>query len=795
MENHLPFVAEDPAAPQRSISLLTFSYNQSATLALHVHSVNCMQCRYFALSAALASVCFCARAQNVLTGNNDSSRTNANLSEKVLNPSSVHPNSFGKVFSLAVDGQIYAQPLYLRNVAIPGRGTHNVVFVSTMHNTVYAFDAEASSTPLWSENLGPSMPTSRYTSDIGEYTDITPENGILGTPVIDETTGTLFVVAATLEGGKAVYRLHALDVGNGTEKLSGPAVISAHVTGLGDNSTNGSVAFDPAQHLQRPALLLAGGVVYVSFGSHGDAVPFHGWIMGYSALNVQQQISAFNATPNGGGGSFWQSGRGPAADADGNIYAVASNGDTDGKTNFSNSVLKLTPGKLAVADWFAPYNFQSLSDSDDDLGAPGALLVDGTNYLITGGKQGVIYLLDRTKLGHLGANDGQIVQSIDTNTFGIFNMALWNRPDGPRLYLHTANSAVTEWKLRNGQLSTAPVAQSLNGFAIPYQGMSISANGVTPGTGILWVLASASYPLPSHGVLHAYNADDMSEIWNSDNAPGDAVGAWVKFVNPTVADGRVYVPTGGNQLLVYGATASSVSNTTPFVTGIVNAASYVDGAVAPGEILAVLGENLGPKDIAAGGFDSNGHMSSELAGTEVTFNGVPGPLIYTSFGAVAAIVPYEVANDGQIAVVVRYNGQTSASQTVPVVAGAPGIFSADASGSGPGAILNADYSLNSPSNPASTGAIVVIYATGGGRTNPASATGSLTTQPASLAADIVVTVGGQPATVLYAGNAGGEVTGAVQINLKLPADATGTLPVIVSAGGVQSAATTTISIR
>ena len=731
----------------------------------------------------------------MLTGNNNSSRTSANLSETLLNPNSVSSALFGKVFSLAVDGQIYAQPLYMRNVAIPGKGSHNVVFVATMHNTVYAFDAEAASPPLWTLNLGPSMPASRYTSDIGAYTDITPENGILSTPVIDPVTGTLFAVAATLEAGKAVYRLHALDTGTGKEKLGGPSVIQALVAGLGDNSVKGRVAFDPAQHLQRPALLLANGVIYVAFGSHGDAVPFHGWMMAYSAVNVQQQISLFNATPNGSGGSFWQSGRGPAADAEGNIYAVASNGATDGKTSFANSVLNLTPGKLTVADWFAPYNFLSLSDSDDDLGTPGALLVDGTDYLITGGKQGVIYLLDRKHLGHLAANNSQILQSVDTKMFGIFNMALWNRPDGPLLYLHTANSGVTAWKLQNGKLGTVPVAQSMNGFAIPYQGMSLSASGVIPGTGILWVLASVSYPLPSHAVLHAYNADDMTELWNSDNAPADTVGAWVKFANPTVADGRVYVPTAGNQLLVYGSIRNTITNTVPFVTGIVNAASYVDGAVAPGEILAVLGGNLGPKQIAVGAFDNNGQLSSLLAGTQVTFNGVPAPLIYTSFGAIAAIVPYEVPSVGQITVTVSYNGQTSARMTVPVATAAPGIFSADASGSGQGAILNADFSVNSPTNPAGAGTIVVIYATGGGRTIPASVTGSVTTKATVLAANVVVTAGGLPCTVLYAGNAGGEVAGVVQINLRLPPGATGTLPVIVSVGGFRSAATTTVSIR
>jgi uncharacterized protein (TIGR03437 family) len=751
--------------------------------------------RGFATIFVSLVMCLNIQAQNVTTGNYGNSRTNANLSEAVLIPSNISPGSFGKLFSLSVDGQIYAQPLYMQNVAIPGHGTHNVVFVATMHNTVCAFDADVASTPLWSANLGPSVPASNYTSDTGDYTDITPENGILGTPVIDETTGTLYAVAAIFENGKALYRLHALDTGSGQEKFGAPSTITAQVSGLGDSSANGILPFDASQHLQRPALLLLNGVVYVAFGSHGDAVPFHGWIVSYNARNVQEQRAVFNASPNGGGGSFWQSGRGLSADADGNIYGVSSNGDTDGQTNFSECVLKLKPGNLQVSDWFAPFNFQLLTDIDDDLGASGAVLVDGTNYLLTGGKQGVIYLLDRTNLGHTGANDGQVVQTVDTNGFGIFNMALWNRPDGALLYLHTANSTVQAWSLSNGSLSTQPVAQSLNGFNIAFQGMTLSANGVTPGSGVLWVLASASYPLPSHAVLHAYNAEDMSELWNSDITPSDVVGAWVKFANPTVANGKVYVPTGGNQLLVYGENTIGGGDTTPLITGIVNAASYADGPLAPGEIVAIFGQNLGPGDLALGNWSQSGMLNSQLAATQVTFNGIPAPLLYSSNGAISAIVPYEIAGADRIAVQVTYNGAVSSVQNVPASTAVPGVFSADASGSGPGAILNSDYSLNTPDNPATGGDFVVVYATGGGQTDPPATTGGITAQATSLAAETSVTVGGVPATVLYAGNAGGEIAGVVQLNLRLPPDLTGTVPVVVTIDGHSSQATTTVSVQ
>ena len=735
-----------------------------------------------------------APAQNVLTGNYTNSRTNANLAETTLTPVTVGPDSFGKLFSLAVDGQIYAQPLYMQKVTVSG-AVHNVLFVATMHNTVYAFDADTASTPLWSVNLGTSVPTSKYTSDTGAYTDITLENGILGTPVIDASTGTLYAVAATYESSKFIYRLHALDTGTGKEKFGAPVVISATVAGTGDGASGGSVAFNPQQHLQRPALLLLNGALYLAFGSHGDAVPFHGWVMAYSPANVQTQMAVFNPSPNGTGGSFWHSGRGLVGDELGNVYGVTSNGTTDGITAFSESVLKLVPGKLTVADWFAPYNYQSLTSGDVDLGAAGAVFIDGTNFLVTGGKQGIIYLLDRTKLGQTVTNDTQIPQRLDTLTTGIYNIALWNRPDGPLLYLHTINSPVTLWKLTGGKLSTTPVAHSVGNFPVPYQGMTLSANGGTPGSGVLWVLVSSSYPLPSHAVLRAYNAEKLTELWDSDTSDGDAIGAWVKFATPTVANGKVYVPTGDNEVLVYGPIKAVTTHSAPIVTGIVNAASYSDGPIAPGEIVAVFGDNVGPATLTTGTFGKTNMLTTQIGSTQVTFNGTPGPLLYTSEGATAAIVPYEVGTASRIAVQVTYNGLSSAKETLNSAVAAPGVFSADASGSGPGAILNSDYTVNTPANPAKRGGIVIVYATGGGQTNPAAVTGETTAVAKPLVAATSVTIGGVAAKVLYAGNAGGEVAGAVQLNLQLPTGLTGTLPVMVTVGGQQSQATATVSIQ
>ena len=732
-------------------------------------------------------------AQDVTTGGYDNSRTNSNLNETILSPSNVKASTFGRLFALSVDGQIYAQPLYKQNVTIAGQGTHNVIFVATTHNTVYAFDADTPATPLWSVNLGPSVPVSNYQSDTGAYTDLTPENGILGTPVIDPNTGALYVVAATYENGSFFYRLHVLDTGSGAELFGAPTTVALQVPGIGDNSTNGTVAFDTAQHIQRPALLLANGYVYVAFGSHGDAAPYHGWLVAYSAQNVQSRPVVFNASPNGSGGSIWQSGRGPAADDAGNVYVVTSNGDSDFTSNYSNAVLRLDPTHLTVSDWFAPFDFQALSDGDEDLGSSGALLIPNTNLLVTGGKAGVLYVMDRTALGQTHANDSQILQRIDMGQFGIFNMALWNRPDGALLYTHVGNSPVVTYKLSGTQFSSSPVAQSLSAFVVPFQGMTLSANGTQAGSGILWVTGANTWPLPASGVLHAYNADGLNEIWNSTMSDSDALGGFVKFANPTVANGKVYVPTMDYQLLVYGPKANGT--TSPSVTGIVNAASYSGGSVAPGEMIAIYGQNLGPSGIAVGSFANSGDTNTQLYGTQVTFNGIPAPLVYTSSGAVAAIVPFEIAGSTSATVSVSYNGQAASTQTVQVVDALPGLFSADSSGSGPGAILNADYTLNSSANPAAPGSIVVLYATGGGQTNPASTSGSLATEAMQLVDGTSVTIGGKPAQVLYAGNAGGEVEGVVQVNVQLPVGVSGVVPVVLQVGSHSSQSAVTVAIQ
>jgi uncharacterized protein (TIGR03437 family) len=736
-----------------------------------------------------------AQVSGVLTGGYDAGRTNADVSETALNPATVSPAQFGRLFVLPVDGQIYAQPLYLPNVAVAGQGTHNVVFIATLHNSVYAYDADTAGTPLWTVNLGPSVPSTAYDSASGPYTDLTPEIGILGTPTIDPSTGTLYVVAATIENGVYYYRLHALDTTSGAEKFGAPAVIQGVVKGNGVDSVNGVVSFGALQYLQRPGLLFLNGVVYVAFGSHGDDGAWHGWIMGYSAANVQVQTAVFNATPNSYGGAIWNSGRGLSADSQGNIYAVTSNGDTDEITEFSDNVLRLNPSDLTVSDWFAPSNVQMLDDDDGDLGSSGAVVLPGTNLLLAGGKQGVAYLLDSTALGHMIPNNSQIPQSFSAASIGIFNMAVWNRSTGPVLYLLGGNGPVESFPFGGNQFNTANSSQSAVWFGTAFNGITISAAGGNPGSGIVWVTTPDSWPLPASGTLYAFNADDLSqELWDSSLDIGrDALGEFSKFANPTVANGKVYAPTGSGALAVYGQIqASSVS--TPVITGIVNGASYANGNLAPGEIVDVFGQNLGPQTLVSGTFDPNGNLSVGIAGTQVTFNGVPAPLLYASGYVVSAIVPFEIAGSNQTAVQVSAGGSNSSLQTFAVAASAPGIFTNDSSGSGQASVLNQDFSLNSATNPAAPGSVIVVYATGGGQTNPAVATGA-TSSAAQSTASVSATIGGQPARVEYAGQAPGEVAGAMQVNLQVPSGVTGDVPVVLTIGGVPSQATATVAVQ
>jgi hypothetical protein len=467
----------------------------------------------------------------ILTANGGNDRANANLQESILSPATVNAASFGLVATFPVDGQVYAQPLYAGGLSIPGMGTHNVLYVATMENTLFAFDADSApgATVLWQASLGQPVPSTML---YGQYGDIGGDIGILGTPAIDLRRGVIYVVSDNLMGDTQQFYLHALDLLSGAETLGGPVAIDG-------------AGFDPMQHIQRPGLLLANGAVYVSFGSHGDMPPYHGWMMSYDASDLTHQLGVYVTTPNGQGGSIWQSGRGPAVDDSGNVYVITGNGDYDGMTNFGQSFLKLTGAVPQRAGSFTPDNWRSMSDNDADLAA-GPALIAGSHRMVGADKAGNMYLVD-------GDTIQRGAQVIPASSGPIFNLAVWSRPGSAYVYVQGSGDMlrcyrITAAGLERTALSTAPTPMRYS-----RTGMMLSANGAQEGTGIVWEITGNPHDFTSPGTLRAYDAGDLSnEIWNSDMTDSDALGGITKFVNPTVANGRVFAPVFGNAVMVYG---------------------------------------------------------------------------------------------------------------------------------------------------------------------------------------------------------------------------------------------------
>ena len=486
---------------------------------------------------------------NILTANGDNDRTNSNLQETQLSPATVTASAFGKLGVFPVDGQVYSQPLVVSGLSIPGKGTHNVVFVTTMHNSVYAFDADAMSpvSTLWQVNLGPSVPASLlYGSPWGG--DISNEAGILSTGVIDLQRGVLYVAADVLQYGAPVFYLHALDLATGAERLNGPVALTASVSGTGSEAlADGTIPFDPMQHLQRPGLLLANNSVYIGFGSHGDMDPYHGWMLSYDASDLTHQVGVYMSTPNGNAGSFWQAGRGPAADSHGNLYAVTGNGDYDGTQNFGESFLKLPATGSAPLDSFTPSDWKSMSDNDFDLSA-GPALVAGTHTVIGADKGGTLYVIDGDAMSQPGG-----ATTIAASSGPIFNLAVWSLGAGALVYAQGEQEPVQCFQVTGNTVNPTPVSTA--GISIPYAriGMTISANGAQAGSGILWE-TSGDYNAETPSTLYAFDASNLAnELWNSDmNQARDQMPLISKFAPPTVANGKVYVPSNSNVVTVYG---------------------------------------------------------------------------------------------------------------------------------------------------------------------------------------------------------------------------------------------------
>jgi hypothetical protein len=508
-----------------------------------------------------------ARAQvNITTYHNDNLRSGQNPYETTLTPAMVQQSTFGKLFSQPVDGQIYAQPLVLANLLIPGKGVHTVVYVATENDSVFAFDGNSNTggnaSPLWQVSFinPPAGITTVPSSDLG--TDaIYPQIGITGTPVIDPNNGTLYVVAATKENGTYVQRLHALNVATGAEKFGGPVVIQATVKGTGSGSSGGYLSFDPFRSNQRPGLLLLNGSIFITWASHGleNQFTYHGWVIGYNETTLQQ-VGALCITANGDQGGIWQSGDAPAADTLGNIFLMTGNGTFDANTggeDYGMSYVKVaTKGSLKVADYFTPYNEAIESSEDLDLGSGGAMLLpyqNGAEYpdlAVGAGKDGVLYVVNRNDMGHFNpSGNTQIVESI-VNAFaghGLYSgPAYWQG----YLYFWAANDVLRVYQMQNGLVSTTAVATGSVVFNSPGATPVVSSNGGS--NGIVWAINASGYGAGTPAVLYAVNPTTAAQLYNSTQAgTRDTAGAAIKFTPPTVANGKVYVPTAV-ELDVYG---------------------------------------------------------------------------------------------------------------------------------------------------------------------------------------------------------------------------------------------------
>jgi hypothetical protein len=513
-----------------------------------VHTVTATSVANAAVSAS--STVAVTDLAGVYMHHNDLQRTGQNLKEYALTPANVSSPSFTQLFSCPTDGYVYAQPLWVANMTVGG-ANHNVLFLATEHDSVYAYEADSPSCVLlWKTSfLGTGVTTMPYTDIIPNATDdVFPEIGITSTPVIDPATNTIYVVAKTKEtvgtgcsSGSPCYvsRLHALDITTGAEKFGGPKVIAA-------------TGFVSKNHFNRPALLLNNGVVYVAFGSHGDNCNWQGWIFGYNATTLAQTFVWNTTNPSGcGGGAFWGGGAGPAVDASGNLYLSTGNGSYDGKNNFGDTTVKLSPTG-ALLDWFTPFNESVFQANDIDLGSAGVLILPDSvgsaahpHLAIATGKVAILYLLDQNNMGKFNSGSNLDVQEVipvpPPNTTqldgGIYGLpAYWNG----NIYTTGQNFPLSQFTIANGVIATPQSAKSSNLFPPRGATPGVSASGNT--NGVLWILDLSAWPSSGNAILDAYDATNVANLLFSSPSTGTgAAGPAVKFTVPTVANGKVYV--------------------------------------------------------------------------------------------------------------------------------------------------------------------------------------------------------------------------------------------------------------
>src|SRR5579862_1216626 len=520
----------------------------------------------------------------VLTQHNNNARTGQNTSETILNTSNVNVNQFGKLFAMPADGQIYAQPLYVPGVTING-GVHNVVILATENDSVYAYDADLSGAPLWKASMvdaahgAGSGETALQTATTTGCSDMQPQIGITSTPVIDPTSKTVYVEAKSTDGTNYFHRLHALDLLTGNEKSPGPVKIVATVSGTGDGSLNGQLSFDNLHQLNRPGLLLLNGTIYIAYASHCDGGPYHGWLFAYDEGTFARK-SVYVTTPNGGLGGFWMTGEGVAADASGNIFIASGNGTFDNTqvpVETGDTILKLgtTNQILTLLDYFTPEEQSTLDSHDEDLGSGGVLLLPDQpgsfpHILVEAGKEGRIYVVNRDQMTTNNSHycsgcssDPEIIEesgipAVGAGGFGMFNSAAyWNNT----LYFWGVTDVMKSIPVTNGLPDFGHVTRGSIGTDFPGAGISVSSNGTTAGSAIVWAIDSSQYgspgPGPGPAILYAFDATNIPTVLYSSaqNAGRDAAGNAVKFTVPTVANGKVYVGSS-TRVDVYGLLGS-----------------------------------------------------------------------------------------------------------------------------------------------------------------------------------------------------------------------------------------------
>ena len=513
-------------------------------------------------SVSIAWALRSAAQTDVLTWHNDVARTGQNLTESLLTPANVNATTFGLLANVAVDGKVDAQPLYASALRVNGQGTHNILFIATEHDSLYAVDADTGKV-YWQKSL---LLSGETTSDARGCGQVTPEIGITATPVIDRnagTNGTIFLTAMSKNAAGTYYqRIHALDLSSGAEQSGSPVVVQATYPGTGDNSSNGKVVFDAKQYKDRPALMLLNGLLYASWGSHCDFRPYTGWMIAYHESTLKQ-AAVLDYTPNGSDAAPWNAGAGPAADASGNVYVALGNGTFDttltaqgfpSKSDYGNSMVKMNASTLSVLDYWTMYNTISESGGDVDLGSGGLMVLpdqtDSTGKVrhlaVAAGKDGNLYVVDRDNLGHYDAtNNGTIYQQLS----GALPGGVWSSPAyfNERVYYGSVGSNMRSFPISAARLNGNSIQTTSTVFSYPGTTPSISASGTA--NAIVWATENTN-----PAVLHAYAAGNLTtELYNSNQAASsrDHFGIGNKFIAPTIANGKVYVGTT-NSVAIFG---------------------------------------------------------------------------------------------------------------------------------------------------------------------------------------------------------------------------------------------------